>query len=425
MNATEYRKQQSQHVAKARSIHDQAQKEGRDLTDQETLEFNNEMASSDKCGINAAQIDKLETLESSLKESAGRISRPEPIHNEIQRYSLVRAMRSMAEKGHLDGIEAEISAEIAKKTGEAPEGFYMPLDLPVERYANLDTSTGAGGLNTTVDYSNFIELLRKRMLLNQLGARILSDLNGTVQIPKQTGGATAYWIAADGTPTITLSAQGLGQVPLVPTTVGASTNYTRAFLKQTSLDVENFVRNDLATVIAIEMDRVGFYGSGSGAEPKGVGQNSSVTTVPLATDGDDPSFASMVAMETAVAAANADLGALAYVTTPAARGKMKVTEIAENTARFIWENNQINGYSAYATNQLPSNLTKGTGTALSAALFGNWNDLLIGLWGGLDVVVNPYSGDTAGSVKITMMQDCQIALRHTESFARMLDIVTV
>lgn len=432
MNSKQYNEKLKAKVAEAKKIHTFAEGEERDLTPDEVAAFDAIMADVDSLSQLIQKTTKLEqaeaaadAVEASLKQSAGRISRPEPIHADVERYSIVRALRTFTEKGRLDGLEAEVSDELAKKSGRSPQGFFLPLDMPIQKFGNLDKTTGAGGLNTTVDYSNFIDLLRNKMLVKQLGASVLSDLNGTVQIPKQTGGATAYWINADGSATITASNQTIGQVPLAPVTVGALTAYTRAFLKQTSMDVESFVQNDLATVVALEMDRVVFNGSGSGSEPEGILQNSSVETVALGADGDYPTFAKLVEMETAVAIANADIGKLAYVTTAAGRGVMKTTEVAENTARFIWENDQINGYAAYASNQLPSDLTKGAyGEDLSSIIYGNWADVLIGLWGGLDVVVNPYTGDAAGSVRITVMQDTDVAFRHVESFCKCVDLQT-
>lgn len=420
-----YSDKQKHEVEAARAIHDHAKEEGRDLTEEEVSNFSDHMSKAKSYGEQADKFAALESYESSMKESAGRISKPEPIHNEIQKYSLLRAMNQMATNGKLDGLEAEVSAEVARKSGKSPQGFFMPMDLPVQKFANLDTTSGAGALHTVTDYGNFIELLRNRMLVRQLGARVLSDLNGAIQIPKQTGGATAYWIDTDGTSTITQTKQDIGQVSLSPNTCAASTKYTRAFLRQTSMDVEQFARNDLAAVYALELDRVALNGSGSGSEPEGLLQNSSVDTVALGDDGAAPSFAKMVEMETSVAENNADTGSLAYVTTPAARGKMKTTEIASNTARMIWENNQINGYAAYATNQLPSNLTKGDyGTGLSAAIFGNWNDVLYGFWGGIDVIVNPYKDDVGGKVSITLLQEVDVAFRHLGSFSKCVDIVT-
>src|SRR5690606_10666975 len=126
------------------------------------------------------------------------------------------------------------------------------------------------------------------------------------------------------------------------------------------------------TVLALELDRVGFNGSGSGAEPEGILQNSSVETVAIGLDGGPATHGTVVDLETNVASANADFGSLAYVTSPKGRGVLKQTVIGSNAAaKMIWENNEINGYQAFATNQIPSNLTKGSyGTDLTAILFG-------------------------------------------------------
>jgi len=424
-NAKQYDEQIAAKVAEARKITNFAEGEGRDVNADEQALVDNIIAEVEKLKALRDQSAKLEVVESSLKQSTGRISNfstldAEPIHKDIKRYSVLRALRNQLEFGRQVGLEAEVSAEIAKKSGKNPQGFFMPL-----QYGNLDLTTGAGALDETVKHDSFIELLRKKMLGSELGVTMLSDLSGVIQVPKQTGGATAYWISADGSSTITASNPTIGQVPLSPTTCGAHTKYTRAFMRQTSMDAEKFVIDDLTACLAHELDRVIFNGSGSGAEPEGVLQNSSVSTVSIGDGTAYPTFAKFVEMETAVAAGNADVGNLAYVTTPAGRGKLKSTEISSSTARFIWENDSINGYKAYASNQLPSNLTKGPyGTSLSAAIFANWSDVLVGMWGGLDVNVNPYSADTAGAVQITVLQELDVALRHPESFAKCVDVRT-
>lgn len=412
------------HAEKARAIHDKAKAEGgRDLTDDEFQEFNSEIAQADKFKTQHESLAKLEKLEAYNKESAGRISQPQELHKDVQRYSVVKAIRDVVEFGQVRGLEREVSDEIARASGKSLKGnFFMPMQT-----FNLDTSTGAGLVETIKDFSNFIELLRSKMTAQTVGATVLSDLYGNIQLPRQSGGGTAYWIAANGSNTITSSNQTSDYAGLAQKTVGAQTTYTRQMLKQTSMDVEAFVQNDLATVVALELDRVGFAGSGSGAVPEGILYNSDVTTVALGSpDGGAPTWAKMVEMETAVAAENADIGKLAYVTTPQGRGKMKSTVAASSTAKFIWaDDNTINGYSAYASNQLPHDLTKGSyGTGLSSAIFGNFADLIYGLWGGLDILVNPYTGDAAGSVRITALQDADVCLRHPESFSIIVDMAT-
>lgn len=119
---------------------------------------------------------------------------------------------------------------------------------------------------------------------------------------------------------------------------------------------------------------------------------------------------------------------MGYLTNAKVRGKLKSTEkFTTSNGQPIFENGTtpLNGYSTAITNAVPSNLTKGTGTNLSAILFGNWADLMIGMWGSLDLMVDPYTGSTAGTVRVVALQDVDVAVRNIESFASMVDAITV
>jgi hypothetical protein len=145
------------------------------------------------------------------------------------------------------------------------------------------------------------------------------------------------------------------------------------------------------------------------------------------TNGAVPSFANIVALETEVAQDNADIGTLGYLTNARVRGRLKTVEKASSTAQFLWEagNTPLNGYRAEVTNAVPSNLVKGSsGAVCSAIIFGNFADLIIGMWGGLDLMVDPYTGSTAGTVRVVTLQDVDIAVRRAESFSAMVDALT-
>jgi HK97 family phage major capsid protein len=214
----------------------------------------------------------------------------------------------------------------------------------------------------------------------------------------------------------------------VPKSVAAFTDISRKLLLQSSIDVEAFVRNDLATVLALAIDLAALHGSGSAPEPKGIVNQTGVAVVAIGADGGAPTWAHIVSLETEIAQDNADIGALAYMTNAKVRGKLKQTEKATNTAQFVWENGPqnapLNGYRALVSNQVKSDLTKGSGTGLSAIFFGNWRDLIIGQWGTLDMLVDPYTGGTTGTVRVIAFQDIDIAVRHGESFSVVLDADT-
>jgi hypothetical protein len=102
---------------------------------------------------------------------------------------------------------------------------------------------------------------------------------------------------------------------------------------------------------------------------------------------------------------------------------MKTTERATNTARFLIENGVANGYRVEMSNLVPSNLTKGTGTGLSAAIFGNWEDLFVGQWGGLDIVVDPYSLAEYGDIRLVLNAYNDVLVAEPASFAAIKDII--
>jgi HK97 family phage major capsid protein len=252
---------------------------------------------------------------------------------------------------------------------------------------------------------------------------MLTGLVGNIAIPRQTGGATAYWVAESGAPTE--SAQAFDQVTMSPKTVGAFSDISRKLLLQSSIDIESFVRRDLATVLGLAIDLAGINGSGASNQPTGVLNVSGIGSVAGGTNGLAPTFAHIVELETDVAVANADIGSLGYMTNAAVRGKLKTTEKASSTGQFVWEGGELNGYRAKVSNQVPSNLTKGTSSGVcSAIIFGNWADLIIGMWGGLDLMVDPYTGSTAGTVRVVALQDVDVAVRHAESFSAMKDALT-
>ena len=358
---------------------------------------------------------------------------------DVRRYSFVRLMNAMANPQDADaqraaGFEMECSAA-ALQRGQASAkagSLRIPLDVlrsdinGEQRGLSVGTAT-AGGHTVATDLlaGSFIELLRNAMALTGLGVRILGDLNGNLAIPRQTGGATAYWVGEGAAPTE--SQQAFDQVALSPKTVAAFTDMSRQLLLQSSIDVESFVRMDLAQTLALALDLAGVNGSGSSNQPRGILNTSGIGSVIGGTNGAAPSWDNIVGLETQVANVNAALGSLGYLTNTKVRGKLKLTQKFSGTnGDPIWEKgNEMNGYRAAVSNQVPSTLTKGTAAGIcSAIIYGNWADMLIGMWGGLDILVNPYILSGTGSVRIEAFQSADIAVRHPESFAAMVDALT-
>lgn len=453
MNPRELRAKAAEKLAEAQRIFNDIQSAGREPSADEEARHDALVGEAEALIAKAAEFEarekRLNDLDARLGQSGGRQAPPLP-HNDGNNtrngrhgYSLLKAMRQndpSAKNDRLDGLELEVHTELLKRRapgGHEVEGVLVPWDLPVDlRMANgygaahglerrdLTTATGAGAIiNATLP--TMIELLRVLSLMNRLGAKTLNDMQGNFAIPRQSGAGTAYWINPESG-TLTKSNPTIDNVAYAPKTVGSQSVYSRSFLKQTSVDAEMFIRADMALVNAVELDRVGFAGSGSGAQPTGIVYDANTTVVPVGTNGGAPTWALVTRMERDVETQNALNGSLAYVTSPKGRYKLKTTVKDSNTAaKYLWDvesGNVVNGYPAFSSNQIPSNLTKGTGTNLTVLIFGDFSQALYAFWGGMDTIVNPFSNSNSGAVEITTLQDADFHLRHGQSFTVMKDL---
>ena len=231
-----------------------------------------------------------------------------------------------------------------------------------------------------------------------------SDLN--IAIPKQTGAATAYWLGEGAT--ASASDQTFAPLGMMPHRLVARTAYDKQLLAQSTPSVEALVRNDLARVLALKKDLACLTGSGSAGEPLGILNTTGVQTV---TFGAAPTWAKVVEFETDIATANADqTGIPVWVTSPAVRAKWKTTaKIGSTFPVFLWsDDNTVNGYKAYVTNQVAS--------ATNLVYFFVPSELVIADWAGTDVVVNPYTYDAQGQIVTTITQYTDIGTRHPVAF---------
>jgi HK97 family phage major capsid protein len=377
---------------------------------------------------------------------------------EQQRFSMTRLMYALLEPNDKEAqkraafeIECSVEARKLRPLDEKAEnyahrqaGYTVPVDvlkgsiareakvaeavraMLAQRDLTVGTATAGGNLVATdLLAGSFIDLLRNRMVLAQLGATVLDGLTGNIAIPSQTAGASTYWVA-EGV-NVTESQAAFGQVTLTPKTVGMFTDFSRKTLLQTTPAIEALVRADLANGIAAEIDRVGLCGSGSGAEPRGVINTAGIGAVAGGTNGAAPTYPHMVGLEEAVGIANADVGGMSYVSNAKMRAQLKLTQVFSGTSgEPVWKGDEVNGYRAVATNSMPSNLTKGTANGVCSAIaFGNWSDLLLGFWSGLDLILDPYALATQGGRRIVALLECDTAVRRAASFAAMLDALRV
>lgn len=393
---------------------------------------------NDGTDLNTARRTFLDKMQSNQRPVAQAIDTSLGLSEKEQRqYSLVRAINAVA-FGMTDsaGFELECSNEIAKRLGRPTNGFFMPVrDLKAKSnlnqratYAVGANSTGGFTVQTDLLEQEFIDLLRNRAMVMQLGASMMSGLVGNVDIPGQATAATSYWIGEGND--LTQSEGTFKQIPLRMKTVGALSRYTRTMMMQSSIDIEAFIRNDFASIIALAIDTAAISGTGLSNQPRGILNTSGVGSVALGAAGGQPTWGSIVGLIREIEIDNANLGGTAWLTNPQVMSKLMTTPVQSGgiEGNFLLKEpgNSLCGYPFFVTNQIPANLTKSTGTNLSALILGNWTQLLIGEWGVFEVLANPYSSNVfpSGSVEVRCMQSIDINIRNPESFAVITDMIT-
>ena len=344
---------------------------------------------------------------------------------EARDYSYARAILNSTLRaegvsiGHC--FEDEVSETIAKsmpKNWERKGGILVPLQLRT----GLDTATATGGaeLKFTQYGGELIELLRNNTVAIQMGARVMAGLNGPVTFPKMTGDATVSFVAENPGSDMAVSAPAFSSVSLAAKIMQGAVPFSRSLLTQSVVSIEAIVRESLANGHALAIDKNAIHGSGSSNLPTGIYRTTGVNTKAM---GGVPSYALLQDMITEVDKDNALMNTLGWITSPGMAGKLAQTlESATAGAKYVWtgtrRDGQICGYKAVSSNQVSAVMSTlvDTGGAQHGIVFGNWADLLIGFWGALELVVDPYTLKKQGMIEVASYQMGDVAIRHPESF---------
>lgn len=366
--------------------------------------------------FNNALLGKLNEKRSASDAESTMFDQDVPA-KDLQRYSVINLFRAVATGNFKKaGLEREMSNAIAERAGKDPDGCYISPEalgfgvrqqlerqLLMRQQAAGTVGKGAELVATELHSELFIEALRAKAMLGGLGARYMSGLVGNVDIPKQSGDATFYWVGEDGEATD--SDLSFTTVQLTPHTVATAVPMTRRMMIQSTPDIEALVRNDIMVNLALALDSAGIKGTGLSNEPTGIIATSGIGAVDL-TGG--ATWADIVEFETDVAEANADAATMAYLMRPSMRGTLKTTEKAAGTAKFIWdENNRVNGYNAVVGTQMDA----------GTILFGDFAQLMYGMWGALDVVPDRSTKVKSGGLVMRLFQDVDVAVRHPQAFS--------
>jgi HK97 family phage major capsid protein len=415
----------------------------------EMRQINNAAGDNDLTAEQRARFDELKTdlgtleeriTRQSVLEDAERRTQGQPyggtgdrnLDAELRSFSLVRAIAAQAGIGGVDaGRERELSAEIARRAGRPFQGIAVPVSIfhqTVEQ-RTLTTTTPAGGpgsnlIQTDLAGGQFIDRLRNALRVRQLGARVLTGLQGNLDIPGLRTSASTGWVAENTA--LPNTDHEFRKVSLTPKHAGGITELSRNMLQQPSVDVEALARADFAAVLAEAVDAEAISGSGVGAVPRGILNTAGIGSVAMGTNGGPITWDAVVNLIGEVEIDNAE-GSGFLTNARVVRNARRTVKVSGQPVYVMEGRDRLADYPLAMSNVVPSNLTKGTSNGVcSALIFGAWSDMVLGYWSELDVLVNPYEAGAyaRGNVQVRAMLTMDTAVRYAESFAAIQDLTT-
>lgn len=327
-----------------------------------------------------------------------------------RQFSLVRTLNRLGEGKSLDGFENEVCQEFARSLGNRKsEGVWIPRSILESRSMLAGDFNAGGSMVGTVTSSNLIEKLVPMPIVQQAGATVMDGLQGNVSIPRQSGTATTQWLAEGAE--ITDNAIATDDVVLSPRRIGSLTSFTKQLLAQSSIGVEAFIRNELQRATDEAIDAAALFGSGVEGQPKGIfGLNIQDSGVGTVTFDGAPTWAKVLEFKSKLASENALRGSLKWILSPLVEAALAGTEKASGYPVYLAAEGRCNGYDMHTT-------TLGNGTSHeNKVVFGNFADMIIGRWAGIDLVVDPYTLAAKNRVRVIVNSHVDIAVRHPESF---------
>jgi len=348
---------------------------------------------------------------------------------ESRNFSIVRALQaSVSGNWSNAGLEREVQQELSRANGRESQGIFVPDNGWATRDYTKGSSTQGQKL-VGVDHlaDRFIDVLRARLVTAEMGATFLPGLVSDVSIPRRTAGGTAYFVAEGSN--VTESTGTFDSVSMSPKVMGAFSQFSYLMQLQATPEIEELIRQDFVALLAQKLDQVAINGGGSN-EPSGILQTSGIGSVVIGSNGGAITLDKMLDLKQTVAVDNADLPSAGFLTNTKVENAL--SKLKDGNSAYLLNpygteigQQQFAGRQLMISNNVPSNLTKGSSSGVcSAAIYGNFSDLLIGLFGTLELLVDPYTQFQSGGVGIRALQGVDVQVRHPESFGAILDITT-
>ncbi|WP_173910052.1 phage major capsid protein [Acinetobacter sp. Marseille-Q1618] len=396
MTLTELLEKRSNTVNQMKAIADKASTENRDLTTEESTQFDtlkNEERSVQK------QIDRAEYLRS-LERSAPADHVGDNYNKDFEKLkrsvSVANIIRSQMNSQGLSGAELEYNQEAEKRSGRKAQGAFIPFDA-LETRTNT-TTTASELVATNHRPQDYIGALRSSNIVRSMGVRTLTGLSGDVVIPKFGSGLSLGWINEGES--VPESEMGFDAITLKPKHTGGKTEMSRQLIQQSSPDIESLVREDLSYLIAQNIDKAIIAGTGV-KDPLGI-----LNTVGVLTGAIPATWQEVLALIQQIEDEN--ITNLKWLGTSTTKTTLAGIEKSAGTGQFLYSGGQVGELPFNVSANMPAN----------KLILGDFSQVLLGVWSEIDILVNPYAEPaySRGGVQVRAMATCDVAVRHPKAF---------
>lgn len=386
MNTLELLDKKQQLKQRANELITAAETAVRKMNEGEQAEFESILKEIEETDV---QIRKIET--ENLKQTTSKRS--------MEKFSLLKAINDVANNRQLDEKALEVVNAGITEMRKAGQNYSGQIVLPMEVRADIQaTVEGAGQENVAEDKLGILEPLRANLVLVQAGASYMTGLQGNVSIPAYSG-SNVTWEgevadAKDGAGTFS-------EINLEPKRLTAYIDVSKQFLIQDSNSAEEMLKRDIVAAISNKLEAT-ILGDEAGSATMPAGLLNGVTADSAAITYED-----IVDMEATLEDANVR-GDIKFVVSPSAKAVLKTTKLDEGSGRFAMTGNEVNGYPVLCTSAV----------AGKGVIYGNFSDLVIAQWGGIDLTVDPYTQAAKGKVRLVINAYFDAKPRRAEAFVK-------
>jgi len=416
--------------------------EGKSLTDETRSAFQTKFEGIEKEIVNLKADEKRElTMETmriegaagekrklDLANAAGGASKEGKEEGKTKRAFSMSNYILEAREDKLTGINKEMHEEAvaeSRSNGRAIEGYGIPAMISGKTKRNMNAgTTTAGGFTVPEQIETIVDYIYNKSTLRDMGADFMTGLSSNFSFPIRDNAITSGWLTE--TETSDAKSPTVAAKTMTPKRLGSYVDLSNQLILQSNASIDAYITRELAASMLVDLEGAAIIGTGSSNQPTGILATAGIGNVPLGTDGGPITWAAVVNLLTEVAQDNAELGDLNYLTNAQVRGAMQSILKASGVSGYILDEatSLLNGYGLGVSQHVPANLTKGTSTTCSPLIYGNFNDLKIGQWGGLDLLVDKYTQGTKATTRVVANGYFDVLVLKPESFSAVLDITT-